>query len=351
MCLLHLHPHSAQGHALHCPAQSSAPQTPLVGAPLPDWAAYYRLRGLPPESPAALLMDCVLTIYSALLRLQQQQEQQLAAGHLQQHPQQGQQQGQQRHPLVIHLLGPQKELDQWPLLLELGCLMTPQEGIQLHLIGPDVPAWAHGRSLRVAAPAAAACGRPGCSCAHQPVAAVAVAAAAAGPAAGQEGQLPARCSDAREAGSQTLFFWRGAYHEAVAELAAAGHGSPHVLVAPNSGLAAYPSWMPTLQQLLAAMQRPPPAGSSSTDGPLICCFTDYNEEALHRAQQLLAYLLAGGGISEAPDSDGNSGTGSSIAVATGLNPFRKPAAVLAADNALPAASNGFALWFTCGAGT
>ena len=134
------------------------------------------------------------------------------------------------------------------------------------------------------------------------------------------------------------------------------------------------SWLPTVQLLLGQLQcNSDSSGSGSGgmhfrqegqgctsrqaagQGPLVCCFTDYNSEAVHRSQQLLDYLLASQGAA----CGGSSGAGSgaqpggslaagSLVVQDGLNPFRKPAAVLASDNALPSASNGFALWLERG---
>lgn len=171
-----------------------------------------------------------------------------------------------------------------------------------------------------------------------------------------------------------------------------------------SGLAAYMSWLPTLQLLLEQMQaagggdssgsgaahsdreRHAAAGAAAA-GPLVCCFTDYNEEAVHRSRKLLDYLLAsqvdgsgtggsGGGGSGAAVADseaapagaarggtalcGGSASGGGggqarctggpagrvIAVEAGMHSWRKAAAVLASDHALPSASNGFALWLT-----
>lgn len=127
------------------------------------------------------------------------------------------------------------------------------------------------------------------------------------------------------------------------------------------------SWLPTLQLLLHQLQGSSGRSSSSgkhssqapltasggstgpaVQGPLVCCFTDFNSEAVHRSRQLLDYLLAGGAAIGSSGGSGSRGGGSgvagSIVVQEGLNPFRKPAAVLASDNALPSASNGFALW-------
>lgn len=208
------------------PSRINTTQAPLApAAPLPDWAAYCRLRGLSLDSPAVLLLDAVLTLHSAVLRAWQPQpvaaqEPALLGAELTHGSGAG-----SSDRLVLHLLGPQKELDQWPLLLELGCLLPPTAQIELHLVGPDVPPETHGRSIRVATPAAGPCGRPGCSCARQEP----PAAAAAAPAA-TEGQQEAGGGG----GSMALFFWRGAYHELSIELARQ-HGQPSVVVAPNAG--------------------------------------------------------------------------------------------------------------------
>lgn len=326
-----------------------------------SWASYYRLRGLPLASPAALLLDAVLLLHEAAARLDQ-----LA-----------QQQGLLLQPLVLHLLGPQRELDQWPLLLELGCLLPPQQHVSLHLIGPDVPSTWHGRSLRVAGASAATCGAPGCTCTRQH--------AAAG-----EGQQSEE-QQQEQPGSLELHFWQGEWHDLAAVLE-----RPHALVAPNAGapagsarlplrmhnawhaghnrasaalkccllssfslpagLAAYLSWVPTLQRLLRDMRGRPGGGGGATAGAClgVCCFTDYNEEAIFRGQQLLEHLLSGGPVAPgscgARDSGGTSGGGggSGIEVSACMHPFRKPAAVLASDHALPSSSNSFALWLTAG---
>lgn len=292
---------------------TSALSTAVLQAPvqpgslaLDSWASYYRLRGLPLESPAALLLDAVLTLHAAVARLQQQlgaladdahrqQTQTQAQGHpivaavQQQQQQQGHawdQQGggagvgharsqpgaEQRRapppplqpppalpqPLVLHLVGPQRELDAWPLLLELGCLLPPSQQLEVHLVGPEVPPWAHGRALRVPPPADGPCGRPGCSCAraeglhgagaaHPACMAGAEAAAGATGALNEQQRQPRQpleagsreCSQQRseagsQAGSQALFFWRGEWHELAAELARQ-HGAPHAVVGPNAG--------------------------------------------------------------------------------------------------------------------
>lgn len=149
-----------------------------------------------------------------------------------------------------------------------------------------------------------------------------------------------------------------------------------------AGLAAYVSWVPTLRHLAEAMQQlvPRPAagdvttaghtsdsgggsggggggGGGGSSGPLVCCFTDFNEEAMHRARQLCAHVLAGCGAAAGTGPRGeqgsSGGSGSDgdggglcggVDVESRMNAFRRPAAVLAADHALPSAGNGFALW-------
>ena len=248
------------------PSDLCCRQVPPSSVPPASWAAYYRLRGLPAESPAALLLDATLTLYSAVLRLHRllaaAQQACGGSGQLQSSGCAGAPSagsggsgqtgtGSAESPLeqlprllpggrlVLHLLGPQREVDQWPLLLELGCLLPRPLHIELHLIGPEVPAAMHGRSLHVAAPAAAPCGRPGCSCVEAWQAAGTCSAQAAAAAAAEPRQLAGESTavsgeQQQAAGGMSLSFWRGAYHELAAELAQQ-HGPPHAVVAPNAG--------------------------------------------------------------------------------------------------------------------
>ena len=61
--------------------------------------------------------------------------------------------------------GVQKEIEQWPVLLELACLL-PHLHLHLLLVSPDVPQAWHGRSVLFLCPSEYACGDPDCSCAH-----------------------------------------------------------------------------------------------------------------------------------------------------------------------------------------
>ena len=79
-----------------------------------------------------------------------------------------------------------------------------------------------------------------------------------------------------------------------------------------AGLAAYPSWVPTLQYLCRPEQP-------------WAVFTDYCEEAAYRAEQLIQ-ALAG------PDATWLKPT---------VNPFRSPLSCTGNDNRLPSYSNAF----------
>ena len=73
------------------------------------------------------------------------------------------------------------------------------------------------------------------------------------------------------------------------------------------------------------------ASMAAAAHPGMSVFTDFNEEAVHRAHEMCAAVL-----------DGFVGCG----VTVGLNPFRHPVAVQPRDNRLPTASNAFALTLT-----
>jgi hypothetical protein len=101
-------------------------------------------------------------------------------------------------------------MDLWPAALELGSLLPGCE-IALHLVGPHVPAWAHGCAVELPSPAHTACGAPGCSC----------RLAAGGAAAAQ--------SEGDGGGRVELLWHRSLYH------GASSLEPAHVVVAPNAG--------------------------------------------------------------------------------------------------------------------
>ena len=61
--------------------------------------------------------------------------------------------------------GAQQELDQWPVLLELACLL-PDLAMHIILVSPWVPQRLDGQSALFAGPGLPRCRASGCSCEH-----------------------------------------------------------------------------------------------------------------------------------------------------------------------------------------
>ncbi|KAK3125006.1 hypothetical protein QOZ80_7BG0598710 [Eleusine coracana subsp. coracana] len=108
----------------------------------------------------------------------------------------------------------------------------------------------------------------------------------------------------------TLRLWKGFYHERYSDIMK--DSNPHLIFAPNAGVAAYSSWMPTIELI------------RGTGIPAF--FTDFCEEAAH---------LASGCISSI--------TGQPLRVPVQVNPFRQPIAVDNTALFLPCYSNCFVL--------
>ncbi|KAJ7666809.1 hypothetical protein DFH06DRAFT_1085985 [Mycena polygramma] len=88
---------------------------------LQDWASYYEWRGLPIESPAALLLHWPLTVYRLLT----------ISGVIPRPP------SETRRQLTVHMLGIEKEVDFLPIFGELA-LLLPNTDLSLVLFGPGV---------------------------------------------------------------------------------------------------------------------------------------------------------------------------------------------------------------------
>ncbi len=263
------------------------PPLPAPGAAPPpgDWRALYAARGLDPASPAALALDAAATIARALAALPPARSAEL---------------------LVVHVAGAAREAAAWPLLLELA----PAAGrrVDAHLIGPEVPPWAHGRRVELA-----------------------------GAGSGGDGSSEVNAPDT------AITFWRGLYHDVWREAGGAGGAlpAPDLLAAPNAGLAAYAAWRPTLELLRAWREAHRVLSLSSPAGPLTLTdhamvapprpvrvlITDYSEEAALRAAAAVR-----GVVGAAPG-------------AVALNALRAPLLRRTADNRLPVASNAFAFEF------
>ena len=107
-------------------------------------------------------------------------------------------------------------------------------------------------------------------------------------------------------GELQIELFRGNYADLAPRLA-----RPHLVFGPNAGLAAYPTWLPTLR-LLARPGAPPSV------------FTDLCEEAAERACDALETV-----------------GGQPAALRPSLNPFRRPFSSQGRDNAFPSYSNAF----------
>ncbi|PNT75112.1 hypothetical protein BRADI_1g27807v3 [Brachypodium distachyon] len=172
-----------------------------LSAPLASWEEYYRWRSLPLHSPAAVLLHWPLTLYHCL-QLSRIQASRCDAN----------------DTLRIHYLGPEKELLQLPVFAELLALF-PGVHLCIELVGPTVPRSRDGEVLNISS--YAHCSAESCCCRSF--------------AASED----VNCS------ALTLKLWKGVYHERYSDM----DSNPHLIVAPNAGLAAYPTWLPTIVSL------------------------------------------------------------------------------------------------------
>lgn len=278
------------------------------------------------------------------------------------------------------LAGVERELTAVEALAELSCLM-PRCAIELHLLGPAVPEDLHGGSWRCSAAErrAGSCGAPGCSC-------VGAAADDSGARSGntaqsfsQAAELQTPSSDVKllQQGSLHVRFWHGAYHELLA--ASGGGGSdgiradscrnihdhdddgslpaPDLVIGLNAGLAAFPSWLPTLQLLAAGADSGTTGVGAAAAVPLVV--TDFNAEAIYHAGLVWQHVV---GMSNKgpvptrrdPQETSASAPGVSLAAAAStlrplqlLNPFRSPFPDVRHGTRLPSHSNAFALFVNC----
>ena len=246
-----------------------------------NWEEYCEKRPLSLASPLPLLLDAPLTILWAIDRLKKKRKGVLPSR------------------LVIYCVGAEKEVDQWPLLLELGALL-PTTDLIVHVIGPEVPCWADNRSITVANP----------------------------PPAGLNH-------------STKLHFHQLDVSEAIGERLSAPENHPDILVGLNAGLGAYPTWMSGLLAVRFMMQL--------SSKPEICLFTDYIAESVYLARRNLNMLfgpLQGCGFTDScAGYDGERDISKRIKMSnTEINPFRKPRWVTHGGHMMPFAPNGFAVW-------
>ncbi|KAI4378632.1 hypothetical protein MLD38_016086 [Melastoma candidum] len=247
--------------AVLCPCQgpvASFPESKRVSS----WDNYCKWRDIPLHSPVALLLQWPLLIYWAveLVGLRN-----LSSG----------------QQLYIHYLGPEKELLQMAAFGELRALF-PDVQVNIDIIGPDVPMHWDGETVKLHK--YAECNESECEC---------------------------KCKmdvDTGHSSPVILHIRRGYYHDVYRSLQK--DSPPHLVIAPNAGIAAYSSWLPTIE-LINELKVP-------------AVFSDYCEEACHMGSCCISSI-----------------SGKPLTIPIQLNPFRQPMVVEDAVLLLPCYSNCF----------
>ncbi|XP_050129777.1 uncharacterized protein LOC126606427 isoform X3 [Malus sylvestris] len=225
----------------------------MISECLTSWKEYYEWRSIPLHSPVALLLHWPLTIYYATQ----------VAGL-------GSWTSGISEKLYIHYLGPEKELLQLSLFSELHALF-PNRNVHLELIGPLIPQ--HRDCI--------------CKSSSKTV----------------SGDV-----HTSEPSAVTLQLRSGFYHDRYMDITK--DSSPHLVIAPNAGIAAYSSWLPTIE-LIKDMNIP-------------AVFSDYCKEACHLGARCISSI-----------------TGRPLNIPIQLNPFRQPMVVEDSVLVLPCYSNCF----------
>ncbi|KAG4159286.1 hypothetical protein ERO13_D02G166800v2 [Gossypium hirsutum] len=247
-----------------CPCRG--PSSPIAKA-LCSWKDYYEWRCIPFQSPVSLLLHWPLTVYHSI---------QLAGlGSL----------TSEISKLCIHYLGPEKELLQLAVFGELRALF-PGVFVQIELIGPAVPHHRDGDKIDLHS--YAHCIEQDCDCRYK--------------------NENTSCSICHTSSAVTLQLHRGYYHERFLDISEDSH--PHLVIAPNAGIAAYASWLPTIE-LIKEINVP-------------AVFSDYCEEACNLAACCI-----------------NAVTNQPPRLPIQLNPFRQPMVVEDSPLHLPCYSNCF----------
>ncbi|XP_004504502.1 uncharacterized protein [Cicer arietinum] len=177
----------------------------LLSEQLCSWRDYYKWRRIPLDSPVALLLHWPLTIYRAA-QLVGITTSNLVVG----------------DKLYIHYLGPEKELLQ---LAVFGDLLALFPGVHIHieLVGPAIPPQRDGEKIIISK--YPCCNEEKCVCK------LASENAILGTQTGLTSAL-------------TLQLWRGFYHDRYRDVVK--DSFPHLVIAPNGGIAAYSSWLPSI---------------------------------------------------------------------------------------------------------
>lgn len=209
--------------------------------------------------------------------------------------------------IKIVLAGCEKEMDQWPLLLELFNLI-PGYSFDIAMVGPELPSWMDQRRINITSSTTSK-------------------------------KLTITCRSTTLTDPPSI--------QLMAE--------SHIICALNAGIGAYPSWMDTVCQIKSLM--------ATRHIPKMFFFTDYVQESIEVARKNM-YMLFGktcipdydgklpflgmddiamacGGHSQKTKECSDYLTKHVRATAVLMNPFRKPASITMPSHAMPYASNGF----------
>ncbi|KAJ9172103.1 hypothetical protein P3X46_015384 [Hevea brasiliensis] len=249
-------------------SRDEGPPSPIAKH-LKSWADYYEWRCIPLHSPVALLLHWPLMIYHAT---QVASVRSLTVENC--------------NELCIHYLGPEKELLQLAAFWELQALF-PGMKVHIQFIGPAIPEHRDGQKIDLCS--YAHCLDTDCICRSL-----------------SENVNRGAVTD--KSSNVTVQLHRGYYHDRYRDFAE--DSFPHLIIGPNAGIAAYPSWLPTIELI------------NEIGVPAV--FSDYCEEACHLAECCITRV-----------------TGHPLAIPIQINPFKQPMVV--EDNALllPCYSNCF----------
>lgn len=188
--------------------------------------------------------------------------------------------------LDLNFSGPEQELLQLPVFGELRALFP---GVQVHMeiIGPEIPPNRDGEKIYLCS--YAHCTDSDCICKSP------------------SEELDHSVGTVRSS-AVTLHLHKGFYHDCFRDIIK--DSFPHLIIAPNAGIAAYSSWSSTIE-LIKEINVP-------------AVFSDYCEEACHLAASCITTL-----------------TGCPLSVPIQLNPFRQPMVVEDSALFLPCYSNCF----------
>ncbi|KAJ3677998.1 hypothetical protein LUZ60_001801 [Juncus effusus] len=182
---------------------------------------------------------------------------------------------------IFTTLGPEREIYQIPVFGELRALF-PGFRIYIDFVGPTIP---HSRDGEIKTICKYAnCFDDNCTCR----------------------------SSHNTNSSLILKFHKGLYHERYNDVIK--DSKPDIIIAPNAGIAAYSSWIPTLELI--------------KEKGISVIFTDYCEEAAYLASSCISSVL-----------------GDKLTVPIQVNPFRQPLSVENSVLNFPCYSNCFLFGF------